>query len=233
VRPRLLGRHVRRGADDLVVVFVDDKFWRAIRPRDAEVAFRGRRLKMAHRNPRIRARSAGPVLAVITGMQMRIGVAFWMVFAAAGCDSSADAVAETPTDSGRDSTFEVGSGGQDSGPDLADAVNDVVAPHAKPDAEAGVDGDADAGGDAPCLGVCASGPPFGCARTYATADCYGHTCCELPDDGGPPVLDGSCPMCASPDDIGCPGTWYRSASCPPRGVLCCGPGLPGHGTDGG
>jgi hypothetical protein len=159
-------------------------------------------------------------------MQMRSGVALWMVFAAAGCDSAGDAVVATQTDSGRDATSEVGSGGHDSGPDLADGMNDVV----ESDAEAGVDVDADA--DAPCFGVCA-GAYFGCARTYASSDCYQHTCCELPDDGGPPVLDGSClTSCASPDDIGCPGTWYRSAQCL-RGSLCCGPRLAGYGTDGG
>src|SRR5450432_378257 len=148
----------------------------------------GRRFKMARRNPEIRARSAGLALAGITRMQTRIGVAFWMVFAVAGCDSAGTAVALT--DSGRDATFEVGSGGPDSGPDLADAVRDVVAPEVQPDAEAGVgaeaDVDADASAGAPCLGVCASGPSFGCARTYATPDCFQHTCCELPDDGGPP-----------------------------------------------
>jgi hypothetical protein len=85
----------------------------------------------------------------------------------------------------------------------------------------------------PCHGVCA-GAYFGCARTYATTDCLEKVCCELPEDGGPPTIDGGCPtFCASPDDIGCPGTWYRSSDCVSTGVLCCGPHLPGHGTDGG
>ena len=162
-------------------------------------------------------------------MQTRIGLAVWLAFAATGCDSVVDDVATTPTDSGRDSTDEIGLTAPDSDPDFAD-VGQKGNPAAPADAEAGVQGDADAAG--PCLGVCASAS-FGCARSYPTMDCLQHVCCELPEDGGPPTLDGSCPTsCSSPDDIGCPGTWYRSASCE-SGGLCCGPTLAGHGTDGG
>jgi hypothetical protein len=83
----------------------------------------------------------------------------------------------------------------------------------------------------PCTGVCA-GPWLGCQETYATNDCLEKVCCVLPSDGGPPYLGdgGSCPgLCASPDDIGCPGTWYRTNVCA-LNDLCCGGPLDG-GTD--
>ena len=164
-------------------------------------------------------------------MHARLGLALGMALAAA-CDSSGGATGGS--DAGPDSTFEpdaplavTSEGGEDDASDVG-----VDSP---PDAGAeGFDDTDDApNGATVCHGVCA-GAYFGCARTYATTFCPGKVCCELPVDGGPPTLDGGClTSCASPDDIGCPGTWYRSSDCLAPGVLCCGPRLPGYGTDGG
>ena len=88
--------------------------------------------------------------------------------------------------------------------------------------EASAEGGGD-GGDQACTGVCASASAFTCASSYATSACLGHNCCILAADAGPPYADdaGSCPgMCASPDDIACPGGWYRASGCA-SGDLCC------------
>ena len=154
-------------------------------------------------------------LSLAFGMRGRLGWALSIALATTACDASEGAVGNA-SDSGPDSTSEAGNGG----------------PDALADADAAVHPDGDAGDPSPCFGVCANAY-FGCAHTHPTMDCLQKVCCDLPEDGGPPYLDGSCPTsCSSPDDLGCPGTWYRSAQCS-RGSLCCGPWLAGHGSDGG
>lgn len=165
-------------------------------------------------------------------MILRTTIGLCLALAMGGCTSGNDSNA-SGSDSGPDSSTARGDAAPDS---PSSAASDAEAlPDATQDTgDGGPDGNVGDAGDAarPCTGVCA-GAWFGCQETYATNDCYGKVCCVLPPDGGPPYLGdgGSCPgLCASPDDIGCPGLrWYRTNVCALNN-LCCGGALDG-GTD--